>query len=369
MFGQVELVDRILCKLEQVVAVQEDRCVRLKHKRSTCQDCVINCPTGAIRVGKVREHIHIDWQKCIACGICTNVCRTEVYSLKAFTDRDLLDRGRGVVQAYKNLEIRCSKADGESGTPAVEVNCLGFINPVHIIAFAANGAQAIHFRHADCGDCEAKCGDKHASKAIRTAENILEAFNRNKKIILSVGKRPASFTLPPGNGNTPRNGELLSRREFFKYFKRQAQFFTATTITALWDSEQRPARHPLDFTNKFVPARRQLLLAVLQTFGTPDEDLLDTSDSSILTGMEIDPSKCGLCESCARFCPTGALTQRSVLDARGKRLEGELKFRPAQCVKCDLCLVACFTQALKYADQLDKHLFIGEREHLLKRVP
>jgi formate hydrogenlyase subunit 6/NADH:ubiquinone oxidoreductase subunit I len=122
----------------------------------------------------------------------------------------------------------------------------------------------------------------------------------------------------------------------------------------------------VDFAHKFLPSKRQLLLAALRTSERPDENSLDTSESLTLTEMEIDPSKCGLCESCARFCPTGALTQRTVCDVRGKKIEAELKFNPARCVKCDLCLEACFTQALKYANQLNKHLLIEEGDLLLK---
>lgn len=366
MFGDVKLAGRVISNLEHVIAVQENRCVRLKHKRSTCQVCVTNCPTEAIKVGNIRGHIFIDWEKCVACGICTNVCKTEVYSLKQFTDRDLLEHGRGVIQAHKKLEIRCGKVNDKPVNFAVEINCLGYINSAHIVALAAYGAEALHFRHANCENCEAKWGEEHASKNIKAADDILKAFNLNKAITLSTGNCLASFTPPAEEDRLAGKGELLSRREFFQYFKRHAQFSAAKTISTLWDSKPKPARRPVDFAHKFLPSKRQLLLAALRTSERPDENSLDTSESLTLTEMEIDPSKCGLCESCARFCPTGALTQRTVCDVRGKKIEAELKFNPARCVKCDLCLEACFTQALKYANQLNKHLLIEEGDLLLK---
>jgi len=365
LFRKIKFVDRALTNLEHVLDVNEDRCVRLKHKRSTCQVCVTNCPTEAIKVGKIREHIVIDWEKCVACGICTNVCSTEVFRLKQFTDRDLLERSRGVIQANKNLEIRCCKVSDKPVNFAIEVNCLGLINSAHIVALAAYGAEALHFRHADCENCEAKWGKKHVLQSIKASQYILKAYNINNSIILSTGKHIASFTIPSKDDHLVDKEKVLSRREFFQYFKRQTKLSAGKTISLLWDIESKQARRPVGVSQKFVPIKRRLLLASLQTSEAPDENPLDTSESSTLTSLELDPSKCGLCESCARFCPTGALTQQTVRDRRGKKIEAELKFNPAKCVKCDLCLDACFTKALKYDDQLNKNLLLEECDLLL----
>ena len=366
MLSEIKLTGRILSNLEQTVAVQEDRCVRLKHKRSTCQDCVTNCPTEAIKVGHIRGHIVIDWEKCIACGICANVCKTEVYTLKQYTDRDLLERGRNHIQKRKSLEIRCGKADPNPSAPSVEVSCLGFINSAHIVAFAAYGAEAIHFRHGNCRDCEARWGDELLSKEIKSADDVLKSFT-NKSLSLSAGSCAAPFMQQDSGLDVENAGAPLSRREFFKYLTRHAEFSAAKTATMFWDNEAKPARRPIDFNYKYLPAKRQLLLAALRTFELPDENPFDTSQNLTLTNLEIEPNQCGLCESCARFCPTGALTQRTVRDVRGKMVEADLKFNPARCVKCGLCLEACFTQALKYGNQLDKKLLLQEGRILMKQ--
>ena len=362
MFNIAKLANHILSSSdEEKVVIQEDRCVRLKHKRSTCKTCVTNCPTGAIQVGNVRGHIHIDRQKCIACGICTNVCNTEVFSLNIFSDRDLLDRSKMVIQTQNKLEIKCKKAQWASPNSVVEINCLGLVNPVHILAFAAYGAEAVHFRHADCKDCEAKCGDETIARAIDTAESMLNAFCINEEILITSGDYSAAFSV---------SGEEkgMSRREFFRVFTQQPQNTKTNNFIPLQDIEQKPIRRPLDFTHKFLPQKRILLLAVLQALGKADENLLDTSTNPILTDLDIELEKCGICGSCARFCPTGALSVQEVFDTRGKRLEGTLHFDPAICVKCDLCLASCFTQALNYSPKLDKHSFINQQERLLKQL-
>ncbi|RIK54709.1 MAG: hypothetical protein DCC59_03270 [Chloroflexi bacterium] len=366
MLGDIKLAGRVLSNLEQAVAVQEDRCIRLKHKRSSCQDCVTNCPTEAIKVGHVRGHILIDWEKCVACGICVNACKTSVFALKQYTDRDLLERGRGIIEKRKGLEIRCSKADQDPETPSVEVSCLGFINAAHIVAFAAYGAETIHFRHGNCHDCEAKWGDARLLEEMKTADDILGAFTTNKTISLTVGNYPAPFKLRRDELEGKKTGAAMSRREFFKYLTRQAGFSAAKTVTVFWDSETKPARQPIDFNHKFQPAKRQLLLTALRTSEPPDKKPFDPSKNLALANMEIESSQCGLCESCARFCPTGALTQRTVRDVRGRMIEAELKFYPFRCVKCGFCLEACFTRALKYGGSLDKNLFLQEGAILLK---
>jgi ferredoxin len=366
LFGNLKFAGRVISNVEHVVAVQESRCVRLKHKRSTCQVCVTNCPTQAIRVGSIRGHVSIDWEKCVACGICANVCNTEVYSLKQLNDRDLLEHGRAIIETQNKLEIRCRKVNDKPIKTAVEINCLGFINLAHILVLAVYGAEVIHFRHADCENCEAKCGEEHFKKNIQAATDILNAFAIKNDITLSTGNQPADFDPPAEQDHLKSKGELLSRREFFQYFKLHAKYAMAKTVSTIWDAEPKQGRHPVDFTHKYLPGKRQLLLAALRTSGKLDENSFDTSESLILTGMEIDPDKCGLCESCARFCPTAALTQHTVHDVRGKKVEAELKFNTARCVKCGLCLDACFTKALTYDNQISKHFLIKECDLLLK---
>lgn len=357
----------------EVIKIDRDRCVRLRHKWSKCDECMQACPTGAIKVGNVGGAINIEWYKCNGCGICSNVCKTGVYTLKDFSDKGFLDRCRGVVLDCGKLEVRCKKVNDGTGNYDVVVECLGIINPAHILGIIASGAEAVHFRYDTCNNCKSRYGEAVLQRAINATEGILNIFGSGRKVVITAGSSPAGFVpLLKDRGNSGKKKEtekkeMLSRRELFSYFKKQTQFSAVKTFDVFLEAEQKSAAQRIDYSGK-LPVKRVLMLTFLREMGEITKNTLNTSDNALMSGLEIDRNKCDMCGICYKFCPTGALTEHTAPDESGAVFKAGINFRPAYCVKCDLCIAACFQKAIKYTDALNMASFIECHELPIIRV-
>lgn len=297
------------------------------------------------------------------------MCETGVYNLKEYSDKELLDRCRKVIKNDDILEIGCEEFNEISNT-SVEVKCLGFINPAHVIGIIGYGAQAIFFRHTDCSECEAKCGDDIALKTAKTAENILKGFYPSKRVEITQGKQVIAFKVSSEKGGIKKKNleedEIMSRRGLFSYFTKKSKLSALKTMDVFLDIEQKPARHRMDYSS-LLPGKRKLILISLGDLGNPDGNLFDISDSKILAEIDIDKEKCDMCGICYKFCPTGALIEYTDLDDNGYRFKAGIDFISAYCVKCDLCLASCFRKALNYKSELDIARFVSEQKLPLMR--
>ena len=54
---------------------------------TACRDCVTACPTQCmqIRTTEAGPLVEIDWQRCICCGLCARVCRSQAIELATYT--------------------------------------------------------------------------------------------------------------------------------------------------------------------------------------------------------------------------------------------------------------------------------------------
>ncbi|MBZ0157717.1 MAG: 4Fe-4S binding protein [Alphaproteobacteria bacterium] len=360
----------VIAKMAEVVRIQKNSCVRLRHKNAQCRECITHCPAGAIQVGTAGENITIEWSKCIGCGICCTVCKTGVYTLKEFSDRLFLEKCRQAVVHDKGLEIRCKQAGGGTQCSGIEVPCLGIIDPAHLIGMVVYGASSLHLWHAECGRCNARHGDSCVSKSVGTTESLLRIFNPAKKVMITTGTHPAPFTREEKaareSGQKPE--KMVSRRELFKYFKLQALFSAAETVDIFPEEQQKPERGGIGYTN-FLPERRELLIAFLKRLGNPPGGVQDSSECALIAELEIESNECDGCGMCYHFCPTHALREYNDSDdARGKAAGREIRFKSSHCVKCDLCLVACYRKAICYTESFDRERFIEEREKILKKI-
>lgn len=56
------------------VAYDYAYCVRVRHRKATCQACADACPTGALTCGD--GAFLVDVQRCVTCGACVSACPT-----------------------------------------------------------------------------------------------------------------------------------------------------------------------------------------------------------------------------------------------------------------------------------------------------
>jgi len=332
--------------------------------------CVTYCPTEAIRLNRINKRVSIDPDKCIDCGICAAVCPTEVYKPTNSKDQELINKGRSILKVSHNLEIGCGEIREDIQTDRiVEVSCLGAIHQAHILGLVALGADALHFRHGSCVRCAAKYGKELISQTICEVKNILSPFPEIADLKLTSSDKSADFSTPaevlddlPAD---EQNIEKISRRAFLTSLIKKGQHTVAYSLNLVLMDDKR-ATKKRNKLEKYLPSKRKLMLAAINSFGHTGDMVIDTTNLTGITDLEILSDQCSVCPTCANFCPTGALSRTDTKDKKGKVIEATLYFNPGHCTKCGLCVVACFTNAMHYKDQLNIRSFISEHPRILQ---
>lgn len=370
MLNQQKIVERILSNVAKNYIIFDDRCVFLKHKKSDCNLCVNYCSTEAIRLNRITKKVSIDPDKCIECSICTAICPTEVFKPTHSSEQEIFTKGKTLLELNKSLEVKCIQVEEVISDRILEVNCLGSIHQAHILGLIALGADTIHFRHADCQKCEAKFGRELISKTVQEVNNLLHPYKEKTTIQITSGTEPAAFFSDSENIEnllTDENDiEKISRREFFTSLIKKGQYSVAYSLNLVLRDDKQSTKKRRDYADKYLPAKRKLLLSVLNNLASPDDTFIDTTELTGVTDLEIKSNQCSVCPTCSNFCPTGALSRTEVKDKRGKVTNATLFFNSSHCTKCGLCLAACFTNAIQYGDQININSFISEQPRVLQ---
>ena len=370
MFNQQKMVGRILSNVTDTQVIYDDRCVFLKHKKPVCKLCITYCPTDAIILNRINKRISIDPDKCVDCGICAAVCPTEVFKPTNFNDQKLFNRGKPILEAGQNLEIRCEQIC-EEGQPdhVVRVNCLGSIHQAHLLGLIALGAKDLHFRHGNCDSCAVKFGSELITRTIQDVTTLIRPFPELVDINLTSSDKPADYPLSVNiPDDLPKNDqytEKISRREFLTSLIKKGQYSVAYSLNmALRDENQ--AAKKRNKTKKYLPAKRKLMLTAFKNFDHPEDLTIDSADLTGITDLEIISDQCSVCPTCANLCPTGALSRTDTKDKRGNVMDATLFFNASHCTKCGLCIIGCFTNAVHYKDQLHIRSFLSESPRILQ---
>lgn len=355
-----------LSKMGESLIVDENRCVRMRHKLSSCSLCEDACPVDAISIGAVGTGVVVDWQTCTECGICSSICPTGVFDLKGFNEKTLLNMAVEKAGPGGKLEIFCQEAKEEKKDNALAVHCLGVLQSSHLIYLVSRGIQQIHFKHADCDGCKLKGGDQSLKKHFQETGNLAESFE--KEISLSSGEESASFLMESNikkkQISASKAGENIDRRGLFRFWKDKSKQTAVKTVAGVIASEESTAKKRIQYS-ALLPLKRKVLLKALRNMEEPVNRFLPFEDSAQLADILIDDGKCSHCGICYRFCPTGAL---EYFQAPGKPdgtvYEG-IGFLSDHCVRCDLCLISCLEGAISYTDSIDLKRLQSGKEKLL----
>ena len=292
------LKDAVLSSLlgEQKFPVLKERCVHQWHRRARCARCSDSCPEKAITISG--EGIEIDWKACTSCGRCIPVCPTEAF---APLTQPIPETGQ--------LRVACTHQQGLVGVKGrLLLPGLWALDLSLLRILAGKGVSRIAIQ-----GCE-QCG--MAGKAIEEPRaKLLESL--------------PGLTIEVAEGG---QGGEMSRRDFFSVLGREGHARSlklAEDVTAT----VREKLAPKGKRSPAVPERRRMLIGLGQRHLEP-----------ALTGMAASDA-CDGCMMCARFCPTGALSEERS-EEKGKSLS--LGFSSERCVLCDLCLDICPKAALSY---------------------
>ena len=293
--------------------VDPSRCSRMRYSGSRCERCVSACPRFAIRLD---ECLDVREERCTGCLTCTTVCPTG--ALEAEADFDRLIRGLAS-HPLPTLVVGC----GKSGSPFDRrLPCLGMLSAEHLVALSASGEAIVQLDASACDGCDA--GGMYRHLAARLGKTEEESG-------LPLGSR---IRLIPDAKEIDFRQESLDRRGFFRSFRRLA-VQGMTTVLAPPSTE----RKAMSYMDKYLPARRAMLLAALASL--PPETAQGVRDAfSFPIAFE---TSCDGCLGCVRVCPSAALSDSGTFGSE----PSVPRFDPERCTGCGLCAEFCLSEAIR----------------------
>ncbi|MGV8084370.1 MAG: 4Fe-4S binding protein [Coriobacteriia bacterium] len=320
------------------VEIHKERCVKYRHKASTCTRCVCICPASALGFDSDGVPV-IDEQACSACGACTAVCPTEALSSLRPKDAEVLDATRRAVEAEGAIVYACAHA-GATSDWAVNVPCLARLDVPMLLLPLSGGASKVSLA---CGNCDA-CSLSAVAPLVRGVAQAAGAIARDLGLHGSIEWMSASSELAEA---TPVLRAPLSRKAFLRTLARGGASISSRAVDALLAPElPRDANAERLVRSEFpvhVSASRARLVSVLESL--PREPLHSVFRGFLFSTPSVAEELCVGCSMCATVCPTGALV--AIRDGA----DFSLTFDARICTSCYLCKDVCPNSAISRRDE------------------
>jgi len=256
-----------------------------------CRQCIDACPHRALTF--TDGQVTLDPARCTSCGRCVSVCPphattmlgSQLANLELEVER-LTAEAPGVPIAFA-----CQRRADLPGWAVVEVPCAGAVMPGLVLGAALLGAGAVAVAH--CGDA-CRSGDGAWPREV-----VASAATVWQERMPSLSP-PFVFVAPGAIPPTPRRAPVLERQP----------------LEEGWATRTGFALRALGRAGVLGTALHEERLAGI---GRPI----------------IEAAACTRCGTCARVCPTGAITQAAVPNGTAIVIDH------ARCVGCGVCVANC----------------------------
>ncbi len=299
---------------QPVASVRADRCM----SEAGCDLCTVVCPRDALSA--VGGRVTVDKSACDGCGLCVTECPRDAIELPtAFLgqfERELeaLLTAPGLAPSEprailyvcaRNVQVLEELAKKRLSYPAswlpVTVPCTGMISPGWVLQSLALGASAVGIM-ACGGECKFEQQGRTAN-TVAYCHDLLELLGMSRDALRVV---------------------------------------SPTSVAGLAEALERPLEGGFRPDNSAArpaclrePSATARALASLTAASSETSPVVLNHEHSPLGEVRIDVQGCTGCESCARACPTDALTSREEADVL------TITFDPNLCTGCSLCVRWC----------------------------
>jgi ferredoxin len=289
------------------------------YKRSQCRRCIDVCPVdGCIRFDG--ETVSVDNEKCISCGICTNVCPTSALVIEGLPDGELWNR-LNTPPVEGSLLFGCTLGPDEtvrsgtlrSATPrpkqknSINLPCLAILKEAHLAALILSGVEEIHLDLTRCSGCSLAKGRDTIDAAVKQARALLDKLGRKDRIKVIDEPPPDEKGAKKGRkGRRAKVKEITpgpeySRRELFSFLKDKAGEKAQERVFGHGHNPETVAREV------GMTERRAVLVGALKgAFEDTDPPARLEEGTFPVHNLGI-LDKCTMCVRCEAFCPTGAV--------------------------------------------------------------
>ena len=297
---------------------QLEICAHHSYGQTGCTRCLDVCGADAIRSGG--HQIEINPYLCQDCGSCTLACPTGALSFVEPDRASLLARVHDLApnpednERAPTLIVHDGSVDGPDpvGTAQLGVQPLTAFGEELWIAALALGFGRVVLQTAE--PMEPRSRDVLARR-LSDAQRMLPVLGLPPGAVALVGPdfqpndgSPTPEGIDPARSAIPGAGAILQG-----------------------ESAQPPSKRPL--LNAGLDA--------LQS-ASANESAASLNPGAPMGEILVDTTRCTLCSSCAKLCPTGAIDYSE----REQPGTAHLTFLEANCVQCGICVSGCPEQAI-----------------------
>jgi ferredoxin len=344
------LLDAVLNETQHV-SVTTELCKRVRFRRSTCKNCVDVCPDNAITLlpgPSINDN-------CSNCGLCQNVCPTEVFQSDVNRDQLLLKQvesllGKDQTSGAKNgLFIHCSQAKKQNKN-SLAINCLGNINENYFLDAALSGLAEMNLTKGHCSQCHLRNGEALLTNSITTYQEIVE----------NIGLKKLALSLNEAQKDSIKDAPL-TRRELFSKIAHRETVGATSVLSEQADGEI--ANTPPEMKDGTRPSpKREILRNLIKENGRSNTNKNINQQALPGKKMIVDEANCVACAICVNVCPTGALTKIFENNQVVRHLDSSL------CTNCDLCQEACPERVISFEETYAAIDHMNEQSYVVARI-
>ncbi|MDY6821660.1 MAG: 4Fe-4S binding protein [Deferribacterota bacterium] len=359
MFNKLTSLNNTIKTISQNLFIDPNRCLNFISKYKPCSICTQNCQNNAINIDKDNKLIEIDDSKCSECGVCVTKCPTKTFDFKFYRYYKLISKINEFIVNNKDLIFICKQFYEKNNsliphnnlTYLIEIPCTSIIDFTILIHIANNTNKPVTIL-CDCKNCINSVGNKIFLDNKELAYNFIKNFKDVKLSVEIINDTDYIKNIIGNNNKAKKEIPYLSRRELFGYFRKES-INSAKDLLTLFISKKELKENRKILHSKYIPLNRVLLIKNLKAMKLNSKNaIFDTANSIELTSIEIDFNKCSLCRLCYIFCPTGALSEKTIRDEDGKLKKVGINVAINKCIKCGFCIFICPNKAISYNNKL-----------------